>query len=75
MVFKAVHGLAPPYMRNLFTKTSQLTSQNLRNSATDLRIPKKNSKNVQKWPKSVNGLSAERKQASTIYNVKKLDKQ
>ena len=41
MVLKSLHGLAPPYMRNLFTKTSQLTSRNLRNSATDLRIPKK----------------------------------
>ena len=48
MVFKSLHGLAPPYMRNLFTKTSQLTSRNLRNSATDLRIPKKNSTNGQK---------------------------
>ena len=41
MVFKSLHGLAPPDMRNLFTKTSQLTSRNLRNSATNLRIPKK----------------------------------
>ena len=80
MVFKSLHGLAPPYMRNLFTKTSQLTSRNLRNSATDLRIPKKNSTNGQKCfsfrcAKSWNGLSAERKQASTIYKFKKLDKQ
>ena len=48
MVFKSLRGLAPPYMRNLFTKTSQLTTRNLRNSATDLRIPKKNSTNGQK---------------------------
>ena len=71
MVFKSLHGLAPPYMRNLFTKTSQLTSHNLRNSATDLRIPKKNSTNGQKCfsfrgAKSWNGLTAECKQASTI---------
>ena len=32
-------------MCNLFAMTSQLTSRNLRNSATDLKIPKKNSKN------------------------------
>ena len=41
MVFKSLHGLASQYMRNLFTKTSQLTSRNLRNSATDLRTAKK----------------------------------
>ena len=41
MVFKSLHGLPPQYMSNLFTKTSQLASRNLRNSATDLRIPKK----------------------------------
>ena len=41
MVFISLHGLALPYMRNLFTKTSQLTLRNLRNSATDLRMPKK----------------------------------
>ena len=45
MVFKSLHELAPQYMCNLFTKTPQLTSRNLRNTATDLRLPKKNSKN------------------------------
>ena len=40
MVFKSLHGLAPQYMSNLFTKTSQLTSRKLRNSAADLRVPK-----------------------------------
>ena len=44
MVFKSLHELAPPYMCNLFTKTSQVSSRNLRNTATDLRLPKKNSK-------------------------------
>ena len=80
MVFKSLHGLAPQYMRNLFTKTSQLTSRKLRNSATDLRIPKKKSTNGQKCfsfrgAKSWNGLSAERKKASTVYKFKKLDNQ
>ena len=40
MVFKSHHELAPWYMCNLFTKISQLTSRNLRNAATDLRLPK-----------------------------------
>ena len=48
MVFKSLHGLAPQYMSNLFTKTSQLTSRKLRNSAADLRVPKKKSTNGQK---------------------------
>ena len=47
MVFKSLHGLAPQYMRNIFTKTFKLTSRNLRNSATDQRIPKKKSTNGQ----------------------------
>ena len=75
MVFKSLHELAPQYMCNLFTKTSQLTSMNLRNTATDLRLPKKNSKNGQKCfsfrgARSWNGLTAECKQASTLYSFK-----
>ena len=73
MVFKSLHG-------NLFTKTSQLTSWNLRNSTADLRIPKKQSTNGQKCvsfrgAKSWNGHSAERKKESTIYKFKTLDDQ
>ena len=75
MVFKSLHELAPQYMCNLFTKTSQLTSRNLRNTATDLRLPKKNSKNGQKCfsfrgAKSWNGLSAESKLASSLNSFK-----
>ena len=75
MVFKSLHELAPQYMCNLFTKTSQLTSRNLRNTATDLRLPKKNSKNGQKCfsfrgAKSWNGLTAECKQASSLNSFK-----
>ena len=78
MVFKTLHGLAPQCMSNLFTKTSQLTSRNLRNSATDLRVPKKKSTNGQKCfsfrgAKSWNGLSAEN--ASTMYKFKRFDNQ
>ena len=75
MVFKSLHGLAPQYMSNLFTKTSQLTSRNLKNSAT-----KKKSTNGQKCfsfrgAKSWNGLLAEHKNASTIYKFKRVDNQ
>ena len=75
MVFKSLHELAPQYMCNLFTKTSQLTSRNLRNTATDLRLPKKNSKNGQecfsfRGARSWNGLTAECKQASSLYSFK-----
>ena len=48
MVFKSLHELAPQYMCNLVTKTSQLTSRNLSNTSTGLRLPKKNSKNGQR---------------------------
>ena len=41
MVFKSLHGLAPQYVSDLFTKISQLTSHNLRIIVTDLWPPQK----------------------------------
>ena len=41
MVFKSIHGLAPQYMNDLFTKISHLTSHNLRNITTDIWLPQK----------------------------------
>ena len=35
-VYKALHGLAPPYMKSMF---SESCNQTLRNTSTDLRIP------------------------------------
>ena len=75
MVFKSLNELAPKYMCNLFIRTSQLTSWNLRNSATDLRLPKKNSKNGQKCfsfrgAKTWNALSAGGKLASSLNTFK-----
>ena len=49
MVFRSLHDLAPKYMCNLFTKASQQSSRNLSNTAADLRLPKKNSENSQKY--------------------------
>ena len=48
MVYKSLNGLAPQYMRNLFTRNSNCNSRSLRNTATDLRLPKKTSANGQK---------------------------
>ena len=39
MVYKALHGLAPPYMKSMFHKLSAFCNRTLRNTSTDLRIP------------------------------------
>ena len=39
-VCKSLHGLAPEYMRQMFTKLFENTSRSLRNTNTDLRIPR-----------------------------------
>ena len=39
-VYKSLHGLAPEYMQLMFTKLSENTSRSLRNTDTDLRIPR-----------------------------------
>ena len=41
MVFRSLHRLAPQYTCNIFTIISQLTSKDVRNSSTDIRIPRK----------------------------------
>ena len=41
MVFKFLHDLAPPYLCDLFTRNSISSSYALRNTATDLKFPKK----------------------------------
>ena len=46
MVFKTLKELAPPYLCSLFRKNSQSTSYRLRNTYTDLRLPKKAQKMV-----------------------------
>ena len=48
MVFKSLNNLAPQYLCNLFTRMSQLPSVSLRNTTTDLKLPRKNSKSGQK---------------------------
>ena len=60
----------------LFTKNSQCSTRTLRNTGTDVRLPKKNSANGQKCfsfrgAKLWNSLSAESKQASSLNSFKK----
>ena len=71
MVYKSINGLAPQYMGNLFIRNSTCNSRSLRNTATDLRLPKKTSANGQKCfsyrgAKLWNSLPAETKQASSM---------
>ena len=75
MIFKSLHRLAPQYMGDLFTRNSQSNSHILRNTATDLRLPKKRSSNGQKCfsfrgAKLWNSLSIECKQAIKIEKFK-----
>ena len=79
MVFKSLHDLAPQYLCNLFIKNSTSSSRSLRNTETDLRLPKKKSANGQKCfsfrgAKLWNSLPAESKRASSLNGFKKLMK-
>ena len=77
MVFKSLNDLAPQYLCNLFAKNSACSSRSLRNTETDLRLPKKRSANGQKCfsfrgAKLWNSLpAAESKTASSLGSFKK----
>ena len=71
VVYESLNGLAPPYMRNLFTRNSTSNFRSPRSTATELRLPKKTSASGQKCfsfrgAKLWNSLPAETKQASSI---------
>ena len=75
MVFKSLNDLAPQYLCNLFTKNSVCSSRSLRNTDTDLRLPKKSSANGQKCfsfrgAKLWNSLPTESKSASSLGGFK-----
>ena len=75
MVFKSLNDLAPQYLCNLFTKNSVCSSRSLRNTETDLRLPKKSSPNGQNYfsfrgAKQLNSLPAESKSASSLGGFK-----
>ena len=76
MVFKSLNQLTPEYLCGLFTRNSLCSSYSLRKTGTDLRFPKKRSSNGQRCfsyrgAKLWNGLSAESKQATSLYSFKK----
>ena len=48
MVFKSINELAPQNLQNLIRRHSIFSSHTLRNTASDLMIPKKTSNNGQK---------------------------
>ena len=75
MVFKSLDELVPRYLCNLFTKNWKCSSRNLRNTETDLRLPKKKSANGQKCfsfrgAKLWNSLPAGSKMASSLNSFK-----
>ena len=48
LLFKSRDGFAPQYLCNIFVTNLSDASYNLRNTATDLTLPKKASSNGQK---------------------------
>ena len=77
MVFKALKGLAPEYLTDLFIRNSESHLRSLRNTNADLHFPKKTTNNGQKGfsysdAKSWNALPLEIKQASSLlaFNTK-----
>ena len=48
MVYYSLYGLAPPYMQNTFHKLSDCRNRALRNTETDLKIPRYKKSNGQR---------------------------
>ena len=77
MVYKSMHEMAPQYLCDLLTKNSMSSSYVLRNTATDLKLPRKISRNGQRCfsycgAKMWNDLPNKTKQASSLDVFKKL---
>ena len=71
MVFKALNSLTPKYITDLLIRNSENHLRVLRNTTTDLQLPKKATNNGQNCfsfsgPKSWNALQAESKKASSL---------
>ena len=71
MVFKSLNQLAPEYLCGLFTRNSLCSLYSLRNTGTDLRLPKKRSSNGQRCfsyrgAKLWNGKPSQRRQPPCI---------
>ena len=75
MVFKCLNELAPQYLCDLFTRNSSCSSYSLRDTGTDLRLPMKTANGQRcfsyRGAKLWNSLSAESKQATSLYSFKK----
>ena len=76
IVYKYRDGLAPRYLYNMFAANSSDSSYNLRNTVTDLKLPKKTSSNGQKGlsyngAKMWNSLPTESKLEPSIASFKK----
>ena len=75
VTFKSLKNLDPKYLCELFNKNSACSSRNLRNTNTDVRLPKKNTAEGQKifsfrGAKIWNSLSTETKLAPSLYKFK-----
>ena len=76
IVYKSRNGVAPQYLYNMFVANSSDSSYNLRNTATDLKLPKKTSSKGQKGlsyngGKMWNSLLTESKLAPSLASFKK----
>ena len=77
IVYKSINNKAPPYMSEMFTRNSQDATRQLRNTNTDLRLPKKRTCNGQKsfsfrGAKLWNSLNNEAKLATSLNRFKSL---
>ena len=75
LVFKSLNNQAPQFICKLFQRNSECSSRDLRNTATDLRLPMSTSLNGQKrfsyrGAKLWNGLAFEIKQAPSLPVIK-----
>ena len=74
-VFKALNGLAPQYLTELFSRNSQRSLHTLRNTSADLKLPLFKTANGQKrfsfrGVKYWNSVSAVSKEAVTLHSFK-----
>ena len=75
MVYKSINNEAPPYMSEMLTRNSQDATRQLRNTNTDLRLPRKRTCNGQKsyrGAKLWNSLNTEAKLATSLNRFKSL---
>ena len=77
MVYKSINNKAPPYTSEMLTRNSQDATRQLRNTNTDLGLPKKRTCNGQnsfsfRGAKFWNSLNTEAKLATSLNRFKSL---